>query len=251
MTSEKTVPSIPGALRSRTVLQVQTRKAHALVRGRRREGAKPAIIGLVRFAALLGPIYAAAAKDDPWADWWLLKVERELTQGKEELAAMRGHLDKLLHGRAVIDVEVAHCEEPVKVDLTFRNPYGFLAAYLVADYDELVLAVLTARHVSLLGRKEAERLLDEGGRLVRRAFHAADGYRHLAVSREDLRQGTARGLRARETLGELPQEVLEGTLRAEHAPAIGRLESEPIADAPAWSEEDWEELESEKAGAAG
>jgi len=170
MTSEKTAPTNPGPLRSRTILQVQIRKAHALVRGRRQDGAKPAIIGLVRFAALLGPIYAAAARDDPWADWWLIKVER---------------------------------------------------------------------------------LLDEGGRLVRRAFHAADGYRHLAVSREDVRQGTARGQRARETLGELPQEVLEGTLRAEHAPAIGRLESEPIADAPAWSEDDREDLESKKSGAAG
>lgn len=239
MTSEKAAASSPGALRSRIILQVQTRKAHALVRGRRQEGGKQAIIGLVRFAAILGPIYSAAAKDDPWADWWLLKVERELAQGKEELASLRAHVEKVLHGRPVIDVEVAHCEDPVKVDLTFRNPYGFIGAYLVADYDDLVLSILTARHISLMARNEAERLLEGGGRVVRRAFHAADGYRRMAVSRADVRQGTAKAVRAREALGDLPQEVLEGKLRGEHAPAIGSLEGVPIP-APETAE-DWSE----------
>ncbi len=211
----------PGVLRSRASLRINTRKAHALIQGRRQERDKPAIVGLVRFSALTGPIYSAATNDDPWADWWLVKIEREITNAKEGLAALQAQVEAILNGREALDVEVAYCEEPVRVELRFRNPYGFLGSYLIADYDQLVLAILTARHTSLLSRAESEKLLESGGHLVRRVFHAVHGYRFMGVSREDVRQGTAKAAAAAKALGELPQEVLEGKLRAEHAPTIG------------------------------
>ncbi|MCP5020030.1 MAG: DUF1845 domain-containing protein, partial [Ketobacter sp.] len=45
--SKKPIPMRPpGALRSHSVMEVQTRQAQRLVYGRRAKGAKPAIIGL-------------------------------------------------------------------------------------------------------------------------------------------------------------------------------------------------------------
>jgi len=55
----------PGALRSQVELRIQTHQAQLLVRGRREQEGKPPIIGLLRFATKLGPIWAGAANDDP------------------------------------------------------------------------------------------------------------------------------------------------------------------------------------------
>ena len=94
-------------------------------------------------------------------------------------------------------------------------------------YDGLVRTVLSAQHVGLLSRDEAERALHLGGRLVRRALQSAVGYRFVGVTRLDVAQGTAKAQQARDVMGELPEDILAGTSRAPYAPAVA------IAAAPA------------------
>ena len=210
----------PGALRSQTSMEIQTRQAQRLVYGRRADGGKPAIFGLLRFGTMLRPIWEGAATDDPWADWCLVQIERDLLEAREALEALMAQIQKRLNSLPALDVAVAQSVEPVKVDLTFTSPYAFMGAYLLADYDALVRAVLTGRHVGLFDRDTAERTLREGGRIVRRAFNTAQGYKYLGVCREDVRQATQKAARASEMLGSLPQEVIDGSLRAAHAPDI-------------------------------
>jgi len=210
----------PGALRSQTSMEIQTRQAQRLVYGRRADGGKPAIFGLLRFGTMLRPIWEGAATDDPWADWCLVQIEHDLLEAREALEALMAQTQKQLNSLPAMDVAVAQSVEPVKVDLTFTSPYAFMGAYLLADYDALVRAVLTGRHVGLFDRDTAERTLREGGRIVRRAFNTAQGYKYLGVSREDVRQATQKAARASEMLGSLPQEVIDGSLRAAHAPDI-------------------------------
>jgi len=217
----------PGALRSQTSMEIQTRQAQRLVYGRRADGGKPAIFGLLRFGTMLRPIWEGAATDDPWADWCLVQIEHDLLEAREALEALMAQTQKQLNSLPAMDVAVAQSVEPVKVDLTFTSPYAFMGAYLLADYDVLVRAVLTGRHVGLFDRDTAERTLREGGRIVRRAFNTAQGYKYLGVCREDVRQGTQKAARAAEMLGSLPQAVVDGTLRAAHAPDIRPVSNKP------------------------
>ena len=217
----------PGALRSQTSMEIQTRQAQRLVYGRRADAGKPAIFGLLRFGTMLRPIWEGAATDDPWADWCLVQIERDLLEAREALEALMAQIQKRLNSLPAMDVAVAQSVEPVKVDLTFTSPYAFMGAYLLADYDVLVRAVLTGRHVGLFDRDTAERTLREGGRIVRRAFNTAQGYKYLGVCREDVRQGTQKAARAAEMLGSLPQAVVDGTLRAAHAPDIRPVSNKP------------------------
>lgn len=222
MTDRKPISLLrqPGALRSQTSLEIQTRQAQRLVYGRRAEGGKPAIFGLLRFGTMLRPIWEGAATDDPWADWCLVQIESQLLEAKEAMESLMHQVRQQLQSQPAMDVAVAQSVEPVKVDLTFTSPYAFMGAYLLADYDVLVRAVLTGRHIGLFDRDTAERTLREGGRLVRRVFNTAQGYKYLGVCREDLRQGTQKAERATDMLGALPQAVIDGTLRAAHAPDI-------------------------------
>jgi integrating conjugative element protein (TIGR03761 family) len=208
-------------------MEIQTRQAQRLVYGRRADGGKPAIFGLLRFGTMLRPIWEGAATDDPWADWCLVQIERDLLEAREALEALMAQIQKRLNSLPALDVAVAQSVEPVKVDLTFTSPYAFMGAYLLADYDVLVRSVLTGRHVGLFDRDTAERTLREGGRIVRRAFNTAQGYKYLGVCREDVRQGTKKAARAAEMLGSLPQAVVDGTLRAAHAPDIRPVSNKP------------------------
>jgi integrating conjugative element protein (TIGR03761 family) len=227
-TSPPTGPAIvPGRLRNFVEMTIQTRQAQRLVQGRRGIDGKPPIIGLYRYGAMVRTIWTCASHDDPYADWYLLKVEQALTESKDELASLKQTIEADMARVAAMKVGLAHSLEPAKVELTFSNPYGYMGAWLLADMDALALAALTARHVGLINRDDSERMLGEAGRAVRRAFATAQGYRATAVKREDLRQGTRRAERAKQAMGELPQSVLDGELRPEHAPAVEGVQASP------------------------
>lgn len=225
----KTVADRPGTLRGDACLVIQTRQAQRLVYGRKQSGEQPGIIGLVRFGMLMKRIWVSAMLDDPYADWYLLQIDETLEAGRVEIRQSKTQIDALLSSARGVEIGVAHSLKPARVPLQFANPYGYMGAYLVGDYDELVCAVLTARHVGLLGRDSAEQMLHRGGRLIRRAFLLPTEWKHCAVDRTDLQQNNQRAQTARAAMGELPQEVLEGTRRAHHAPEIRQPKSEPPA----------------------
>jgi len=168
----------PGTLRGEASLHIQTRQAQRLVYGRRQSRDQAGIIGLVRFGMLMKRIWNAAALDDPYADWFLIRVHEALDAGRTTLRAPRDQVDALLAGVDGVEITVAHSLKPVRVPLRFANPYGYMGAYLIADYDELVCAVLTARHVGLLPRDTAEQMLHRGGRAIRRALLIPTQWKH-------------------------------------------------------------------------
>lgn len=216
----QTASSSPGGLRGTAAMEIQTRQAQRLVHGRAPTEGKAAIIGLVRFATTMRRIWRAAALDDPWADWKLLQTYEALMENREGVNSMREQTEHLLASLPGIEIDVAQSQRPCTVPLEFSNPYGFMGAYLIADFDRAARALLTARHVGLMGRDESERRLHEGGRLVRGAFNAPQGFRFRGVTRDDVAAGTAKARQAIEALGLPPKEVLEGKLRAPVAPDI-------------------------------
>ena len=64
-----------------------------------------------------------------------------------------------------------------------------------------------------------EGLLNTCARRIRGAFAVPQGYHFLGVDRESLKQGTANARRARQIMGEVPEDVLSG---AHHAPLTPR-----------------------------
>ncbi len=86
-------PEALGPLRGQVWLTIQTHQAQQLVRGRNGTPDKPAIIGLVGFADRLRVIWQAARNDDPYADWWLIKVHEAIEASGDptpELATRNG-----------------------------------------------------------------------------------------------------------------------------------------------------------------
>lgn len=219
-----TAAARPGTLRGSASLDIQTRQAQRLVYGRQRTDEKEHIIGLVRFGLNMKRIWTAAGRDDPYADWTLLKVETALNQARETIGQIRQQTEALLANAATgVNIHIAHSLQPVRVPLQFANAYGYMGAYLIADFDQLVCTMLTARHVGLISREESARKLHQASRMVRHAFFLSAPWRFTLVTRDDLCANNPKAQKAREAMapmGELPQEIFEGTLRAQIAPEI-------------------------------
>ena len=230
-----TAASRPGLLRGSASLDIQTRQAQRLVYGRRRTENKEHIIGLVRFGMNMKRIWSSAGRDDPYADWTLLQVEEALNSTREFINTLRQETESLLEAAATgVQINIAHSLEPVRVPLQFANAFGYMGAYLIADFDQLVCAILTGRHVGLIQRGNSDKALHNCARRVRHAFALSGLWKFTLVTRTDIRNNTPIALKAKEAMaimGELPQEVLDGSCRARIAPEINATDAPSLEEA--------------------
>ncbi len=216
---ESGAPARPGVLRGAAILTLQTRQAERLVKGRNGTAGKPAIIGLLGFASRLRAIWHGARTDDPYADWWLIRIDRALEAARAALASATAEVNAALARLDAIAVTPGTSVRPVRVPLRFSTPYAYRGAQLLAALDGVVCALLTARHVGLATRADTERAIRCAGRWARGAFASPVGYRLTGLTRADVARNTARAEQARSTMGEVPAAVLRGTERPPHAPA--------------------------------
>jgi integrating conjugative element protein (TIGR03761 family) len=214
----------PGPLRGETWINLQTRQAERLVAGRQATAERPAIIGLTRFGSLTSMLFFCARFDDPYADWWLIKVEDSLKHSNNEINDLQNQVEALLSGKPGMYVDIAESLSPVQVPLKFGNPYAYQGSALLTDFDALMRSVLTARHVGFLDRDQAESLIFQSGRAVRRAFTSAVGFHNQSIKRKDVTEKNARALKAIEFMGQVPEDILCCARRAKHAP--GRISAE-------------------------
>ncbi|WP_248748034.1 PFL_4669 family integrating conjugative element protein [Pseudomonas sp. MWU12-2037] len=212
-----------GPLRSAMALTLHTHHAVRIWKGRPAGEGKKGIIGLYGFVRLMNKIKRAAEQDDPYADYWMIRIHEKLEQSRAALALMWDQLNELM-GRLPMSARVGDNlnVHPVTMPLCINTPLGFLAVYRLIDYDNIVLRVLLAYHTALMGRRDMERWINAGGRVLRSLFSLAQQARLSGAMREDFIANNAVAREAQERLGELPADVLAGTRRSEFAPQIVR-----------------------------
>jgi integrating conjugative element protein (TIGR03761 family) len=212
-----------GALRSAMQLTLHTHHASRIWHGRARTADRPPIIGLNGFVSIANKMKRGAEQDDPYSDWWMIRVEEKLDDTKARLQMLREQVDQIL---ANVPPALSMSEnvnvQPVRLPLFVGSQLGFLAVYLLVGYDDIARRLILAHHTALIDRRTMERWLDEGAHLLRSTFALAQHYRYSGAQRDDFAANNAAARAAREKLGELPQDVLEGTRRSRFAPPIIR-----------------------------
>jgi len=210
----------PGGLRNNTRMMIQTRQAQKLVTGRKRTREASAIIGLMDFGRRMKLLWLSAEADDPYADWYLLQIENSIKEARTLINEKKSWLDDVLNTMDGIEVEIAQSLKPINLSIYFQNPMGYMGAYLVKDYDSLACSVFTARHIGLVDRATAESIIHVTGKAIRRTFNLVSLWKFTGVTREDLKQNNQSSVRALETFGECPEDVVSKKTRAKAAPAI-------------------------------
>ena len=208
-----------GSLRSAISLTLHTHHAARVWRGRAASAERPGIIGLNAFVASVNRMKRGAEQDDPYSDWWMLRIEEKLEQTRDRLQALRQQVDQAL---AAVPAALSLGEnlnlQPVKLPLFINAQLGFMAVYLLAEYDELVRKLILAHHTALLDRNTLDIWLEEGAHALRSLFTVAQQYQHSGTVRDDFAAQNAAARAALEKYGPLPQDVLEGTRRSRFAP---------------------------------
>ena len=208
----------PGALHGNVWLTIQSWHAQRLISGRGAAPGKPAITGLVGFADRLRVIWSAACLDDPYADWWLIKLDAALERTRRRIERERETLDARLTAHATLRIEVATTDKPHRVRLQFTNPYAYGGAHVVAEFDTTARTILTARHVGLITAADAEASLRGCSGAIRTLFAVPEGYRVFRVDRAAVKRRDPAAKTAAERMGELPADVLSGERLAALAP---------------------------------
>lgn len=220
-----------GSLRSAMSLTLHTHHASRIWHGRAAAEGRPGIVGLNGFLSIMSKLRRGAEQDDPYSDWWMLRIEDKLAQTKTSLQALREQVDQAL---ANVPPALSLGEnlnvQPVKLPLFVNAQLGFVAVYLLADYDDLARKLILAHHTALIDRSTLERWLNEGAHALRSLFSLAQQYRYSGCTHDDFAAKNAAARAAIEKYGELPQEVLEGTQRSRYAPPIVRRS--PLGTAP-------------------
>lgn len=206
----------PGQVQSTAVLHVHTEPARRLVLGRRAEEGQP-IVGLFLFAPRVKRIMAAARQGDVYAQWYLIRIEQRLDEGRESLNTLQATVDAQVRQRAGVTVTIQGSDNPLAVPLDFGNPYAYQGADLIAAFDNSVQGIIVGQRMGRLPMTTVRQLLHEGGRAIRRIFQLAPEWKPLEapVTREDVHRQTDVAKAAAEKMGEVPADVVAGERKPE------------------------------------
>jgi len=201
----------PGPLRGESKLILETRRGQMIFEGRkaRLDEDKVAIIGLRSFASYLRTIWDAAGCNDPYADWWLLKVQRTILEKETWMEEKIAEYEAMLQQFPNLTHEVAHSISPIVRDLRFSIPYSFKGAMLLMRHDQLVKTIMTANHVGMVNSKSAHLDLERSSKAARTAFQSVSGYRFTGVTRDCIHAMNPVAQKAAEIMGPCPSGILD------------------------------------------
>jgi len=228
-----------GSLRSSITLTLHTHHAARLWQGRSgREGVHP-ILGMPGYISVTNLLKHASSQGDPYADWFMLQLEEKLLQARGEMGGLTQQVSQVERALPTqVDVGDNLNIHPVTLPLFIGSQLGFLAIYLLTDYDAFVRRVLLAHHTALIGRVDMETWIDGGAHLLRSLFGLAQRYRVAGVSRDDMAANNARAREAIDKFGMPPQDILQGTRRSQFAPPIAHNNATPDNESASASEVD-------------
>lgn len=213
-----------GSLRSQIELKLHTYHALRVWQGGQPTGKTGYTVpSMQQYFAITNMIRLTSARDNPYADWWMIKIEEKLDQAQQEMHELSAMLEKLITAvPEQISITENLNQEPFITPVFCNSHMGFRAVFLLEAYDGLARKILLANHVGLLSRRDMEGFLDQGAHQLRSLFGLALTYRNTGVTRDDMATNNARAREAIERLGTPPSDILQGTRRSEFAPNIQR-----------------------------
>ncbi len=125
-----------GSLRSSITLTLHTQHAARIWQGRTAREGIHSIMGMASYISVTNLIKQTAAQNDPYADWTIVQLEDKLMQAKAGMLELTQQLDRIRQDLPTqIDMSDNLNIHPVTLPLYIGSQLGFLAVYLLTDYD--------------------------------------------------------------------------------------------------------------------
>jgi len=220
-------------------MALHTREAWWLFHGKRwnPDGNVSSIVGGRRFAWAVRAIWILSGNDNPYADWMLIRIDRDMADLRLRLqAALERHRVRIdVLQSTGMQLSILESSAPQVLVLEFQSPYGYATAALIHAFDAYVRMVKTLVYTDQLSDGEGRRAVREFASPMRGLFARAIPWQRLfcrdalrAHSRRDFLPEADEAARARvatltEKLGCPPPEVLVGTKTPRHTRRKMRL----------------------------
>jgi integrating conjugative element protein (TIGR03761 family) len=146
---------------------------------------KPLIVGLVLFAERLKQITFAAHSNDPYADFYLLQVEKKLNETKERLKQIKDRFIKYGSNQS-LEVNLGSSVNPKIFKTTFNSVYANIGLTLLEKADEAIRSIIAMQAIGFLETESANTEIGDIVTMMRALFLSTKGYRTTGITRKDV-----------------------------------------------------------------
>lgn len=175
---------------------------------------------LLPFAKRMKAIYQASRLDDPYADFYLMKIENALIKTQAFLREKAECYQQQLSHLVGLQMQLADTDKPLILPIYFATPYAHFATRLLVDLDELTRCVISLNKLGLPLEKPLSELLRGLGKSFRSTLGKSNGWKPTGVTRHDMVENTPRAIDAEQQMGKLDPRIMNKSLRAKLAPRI-------------------------------
>ncbi len=212
---------------------IHTKEAYRLFIGRTRDDS-PSSYGISsakKIAAILRSVWNLSSNDNPYADWMLIQFTDQIDEVRKALErATQVHQATLdtLEKRGLV-VHVMKSRAPIKVNLGFRSPYGYMVAEMLVDFDWYTRLIKTMIAKSRVSDEVGRADLNKFRSRIRSIFESALPFQKYLL-REELRalsrsdflpqadvEATKRVKAIRGIFGDVPANIFTGELSPRHS----------------------------------
>lgn len=177
------------------------------------------IPGLRQFGRQLRRIWLEAKRGDPYAHWWLIRVEEAFVGAERRLSVSTALYEERLKEASVLLVVKHESLEAYRHPVRFINPLGNRGANLLGKLDRLLAITLEAQQQALISKNDVSRLHRMARGCVLDVFAGCFGYKAFGITQGDVARQSERAQYACAHMGEVPSDILDGVRRAVCAPS--------------------------------
>ena len=217
----------PGMLKTSVSVELNTKQAVKLFYGQigNKETGKQEIAGVLRFAEKVKQMTYAASRDDPYADYFLVLVEKSLEESKRKIQIIHEQMSAY-SDQTLLTINQGSSIKPVVFKTEFASVYANLALDLLKYADNVIVEVLAIKHIGLLETEKANITIGSIQRIMRQVFLSTGNYQYVVkLNRTEVINKTAKYQTAHNAMklkSELSQDLMDRNpkARAKRAPNI-------------------------------
>lgn len=210
----------PGAIRSEVTLLLHTKEALKIFMGRKedKENGIHHIPGVSVYAKLLRTIWGSCLAGNPFAKFWIQKVEVKLKETEEDLRQFLEDLKEHESISSQLNISKSLSVKPVEVKLSFATPYTYKVVYCLVLLDEIAAKLITLRHLALISPLEFSKGIRDSRGAMNRLLNSIGGFKPLEITLNDVRERNAKYMEGVEAMGELPEVIVKNKYVPEFSP---------------------------------
>jgi integrating conjugative element protein (TIGR03761 family) len=211
----------PGSIKSDVSLMLHSKEALKIFMGRKenKEEGVHHIPGVSVYAKILRTIWGSCLSGNPFAKFWIQKLEEKLEESESDLQDYFDRLEEQYKSvSSRLNIRKSISVKPVEVKLNFATPYTYKIVYCLVLFDEIVTRLITMRHIALISPVEFDRGVRDCRGSINRVLNVIGGFKPAEVTLNDVRERNDVYLEAVELMGELPEIIVKNQYTPEFFP---------------------------------